>query len=130
MSAAVGDDGEEQKVVLRVYDLSNGMARTMSQQLLGMQVDIVPHTGVFVYGREWCAAERLQPHAAQPATPCIQPAMRPTRPRFFSGGIQSAPSWGMMPMHEEIVLGVTGALSSSSPSPKPQPVHRMCTACT
>ena len=57
MSAAVGDDGEEQKVVLRVYDLSNGMARTMSQQLLGMQVDIVPHTGVFVYGREWCAAE-------------------------------------------------------------------------
>ena len=48
---------DEQKVVLRVYDLSNGMARTMSQQLLGMQVDIVPHTGVFVYGREWCAAE-------------------------------------------------------------------------
>ena len=66
--------------MLRVYDLSNGMARTMSQQFLGMQVDIVPHTGVFVYGREW----------------------------FFSGGIQSAPSWGMMPVHEEIVLGQTG----------------------
>ena len=69
----------DEEVVLRVYDLSNGMARTMSQQLLGMQVDIVPHTGVFVYGREW----------------------------FFSGGIQSAPTWGMMPMHEEIVLGET-----------------------
>ena len=74
----MSDEGE--RVVLRVYDLSNGMARTMSQQFLGMQVDIVPHTGVFVYGREW----------------------------FFSGGIQSAPSWGMMPMHEEIVLGQTG----------------------
>jgi len=73
------DDAEE-KVVLRVYDLSNGMARAMSQQFLGIQVDIVPHTGVFVYGREW----------------------------FFSGGIQSAPSWGMMPVHEEIVLGQTG----------------------
>ena len=69
----------DEEGVLRVYDLSNGMARTMSQQLLGMQVDIVPHTGVFVYGREW----------------------------FFSGGIQSAPTWGMMPMHEEIVLGET-----------------------
>ena len=73
------DDADE-KVVLRVYDLSNGMARAMSQQFLGIQVDIVPHTGVFVYGREW----------------------------FFSGGIQSAPSWGMMPVHEEIVLGQTG----------------------
>ena len=82
--SALGDrrnmDDAEEKVVLRVYDLSNGMARAMSQQFLGIQVDIVPHTGVFVYGREW----------------------------FFSGGIQSAPSWGMKPVHEEIVLGQTG----------------------
>ena len=51
----------------------------MSQQLLGMQIDIVPHTGVFVFGKEY----------------------------FFSGGIQSAPNWGMMPIHEEVVLGET-----------------------
>ena len=71
-----------ERVVLRVYDLSQGMARTMSQQLVGTQIDIVPHTGVFVYGKEW----------------------------FFSGGmggIQSASSWGRMPMCEQIELGVT-----------------------
>ena len=94
MSAAVGDDGEEQKVVLRVYDLSNGMARTMSQQLLGMQVDIVPHTGVFVYGREWCAAEsggnpmqaRLQRRASSlPRVPLVPGSSRVASSRRRAG---------------------------------------------
>ena len=41
-------------VKLHVYDLSHGMAASMSMQFLGIQLDIVPHTGVVVYGR--CAA--------------------------------------------------------------------------
>ena len=71
-----------ERVTLRVYDLSQGMAAAMSQQLLGQRLDIVPHTGVFVYGKEW----------------------------FFSGsmgGIQAMPNWGMMPIHETIELGAT-----------------------
>ena len=40
-------------VVLHVYDLSRGMARAMSQPLLGFAVDIIPHTGLVVYGREY-----------------------------------------------------------------------------
>jgi hypothetical protein len=46
--------GEE--VTLHMYDLSQGMARQMSQQLLGRQVDAVYHTAVVAYGREWCAS--------------------------------------------------------------------------
>ena len=71
-----------ERVTLRVYDLSQGMAAAMSQQLLGQRLDIVPHTGVFVYGKEW----------------------------FFSGsmgGIQAMPTWGKMPIHETIELGET-----------------------
>ena len=71
-----------ERVTLRVYDLSQGMAAAMSQQLLGQRLDIVPHTGVFVYGKEW----------------------------FFSGsmgGIQAMPTWGVMPIHETIELGAT-----------------------
>ena len=33
-------------VSLHVYDLSMGMAKTMSQQILGRQIDYVPHTGI------------------------------------------------------------------------------------
>lgn len=40
-------------VVLRLYDLSHGMARELSPSLLGQQIDGIWHTGVFVYGREY-----------------------------------------------------------------------------
>jgi hypothetical protein len=40
-------------VVLRLYDLSQGMARELSPSLLGVQIDGIWHTGVFVYGREY-----------------------------------------------------------------------------
>ncbi|CEL91836.1 unnamed protein product [Vitrella brassicaformis CCMP3155] len=40
-------------VQLRVYDLSQGMARQMSLPLLGMQIDYLPHTGLHVFGREY-----------------------------------------------------------------------------
>ena len=37
------------KVQLYVYDLSQGLARTLSMQFLGVQLDIVPHTGIVVF---------------------------------------------------------------------------------
>merc|ERR1719215_1063504 len=36
-----------------VYDVSQGMAKGMSQMLLGKQIDLVPHTGIVVFGREY-----------------------------------------------------------------------------
>jgi hypothetical protein len=36
-----------------VYDVSQGMAATMSMALVGKQVDIVPHTGIVVFGKEY-----------------------------------------------------------------------------
>jgi PPPDE putative peptidase domain len=50
------------KVQLALYDLSRGMARSMSYALLGKQVDGIWHTGIIVYGKE----------------------------HFFSGGLQTA----------------------------------------
>ena len=34
-----------------VYDLSNGIARTMSMAVVGKQVDLIPHTGVVICAR-------------------------------------------------------------------------------
>lgn len=77
-------------VILRCYDLSQGMAAAMSRQLLGRQIDAIYHTGVLVFGREY----------------------------FFQGGAGSAngiasatvreveASFGMRPM-QELQLGST-----------------------
>lgn len=40
-------------VVLQVYDLSQGMARSMSRMILGKQIDGIWHTSVVVYGTEY-----------------------------------------------------------------------------
>ena len=40
-------------VKLHVYDLSGGLAKTMSQQLVGKQIDGVWHTGIVIYGKEY-----------------------------------------------------------------------------
>lgn len=40
------------KVELYVYDLSNGLARQMSLQLTGKQIDGIWHTSVVVFGME------------------------------------------------------------------------------
>jgi hypothetical protein len=73
----------EHEVKLHVYDLSGGMARTMSQTFLGIQIDIVPHTGIVCFGKEF----------------------------FYSGGIQSLPpdSFGKMylPPCQVLTLGTT-----------------------
>lgn len=40
-------------VYLRVYDMSNGMAKTFSKQLLGIELDGVWHTSIEIFGREY-----------------------------------------------------------------------------
>ncbi|EPQ54651.1 DUF862-domain-containing protein [Gloeophyllum trabeum ATCC 11539] len=40
------------KVELYVYDLSNGLAKQLSRQLTGRQIDGIWHTSVVVYGKE------------------------------------------------------------------------------
>ncbi|KAI8360613.1 PPPDE putative peptidase domain-containing protein [Mortierella sp. GBAus27b] len=42
-----------EKVTLYVYDLSQGMARNMSLNLTGRQIDAIYHTSVVVFGREF-----------------------------------------------------------------------------
>lgn len=36
-----------------VYDVSQGMAKGMSQMLVGKQIDLIPHTGIVVFGKEY-----------------------------------------------------------------------------
>ncbi|KXS17388.1 DUF862-domain-containing protein [Gonapodya prolifera JEL478] len=44
---------ESSPVLLYVYDLSQGMARLMSMQLTGRQIDAIYHTSVVAFGREY-----------------------------------------------------------------------------
>ena len=48
------------KVVLLVYDLSNGMAKLMSKALVGKQIDGIWHTSVVVYGKEYCFGHGIE----------------------------------------------------------------------
>ncbi|KAF9214006.1 hypothetical protein BGZ59_004474 [Podila verticillata] len=41
------------RVQVYLYDLSQGMARTMSLGLTGRQIDGIWHTSVIIFGREW-----------------------------------------------------------------------------
>lgn len=49
-------------VTLVIYDLSRGMARNLSAQFLGPQfaLEIIPHTGLVVYGREYFFGSGIQ----------------------------------------------------------------------
>ena len=40
-------------VTLHIYDLSQGLAKQMSKQLVGKQIDGVWHTGIVIYGKEF-----------------------------------------------------------------------------
>ena len=72
------------EVTLHVYDISQGLARTLSPMLLGRQLDLIPHTGVVIQGVEY----------------------------FYGGGIQAMPTasvplvFGLQPV-QAIRLGVT-----------------------
>ena len=77
-------------VVLRIYDMSRGMAKAMSMAVIGRQVDGIWHTGLSVYGREYFfgQAARFDQSGLQSATPQ-----------------EAAASFGMVPT--ELVLGTT-----------------------
>ena len=40
-----------EKVILALYDITNGMAKSMSMMFIGHQVDAVYHSSLIVYGR-------------------------------------------------------------------------------
>ncbi len=41
------------EVRLNIYDLSNGMAKQFSRQLVGKQIDGIYHTGIVIYNKEY-----------------------------------------------------------------------------
>jgi PPPDE putative peptidase domain len=62
----------DSRVQLLVYDLSRGMAATLSQQILGQRIDGIWHTGIQIFGVEY----------------------------FFGGGIQSSPAGIFAQQHQ------------------------------
>ncbi|CAD8105312.1 unnamed protein product [Paramecium sonneborni] len=46
-------DNKKHKVILNMYDLSQGMAKQFSPMFLGKQIDAIWHTGIVVYGKEY-----------------------------------------------------------------------------
>ena len=68
-------------VTLHLYDLSQGMARTMSMAMIGKQLDGIWHSGIAVFGVEY----------------------------FYGGGICAAPAGRAIPhlTYQEIALGET-----------------------
>ncbi|GJJ77765.1 desumoylating isopeptidase 1 [Entomortierella parvispora] len=61
-----------ERVTLFVYDLSQGMARTMSMGLMGRQIDAIYHTSVVVFGREFFYGQGIMsaiPGTTQHGTP-------------------------------------------------------------
>lgn len=61
------------QVQLAVYDLTRGMARTMSQAILGQRIDGIWHTGIVVFGYEY----------------------------YFGGGIQKT-AWGVFAQSNQL----------------------------
>ena len=49
-----------EKVELYVYDLSGGMAKTMSMGLVGKQIDGIWHTSVVIFGKEYCFGQGVE----------------------------------------------------------------------
>ena len=47
-------------VYLYVYDLSRGLAKTMSLGLVGKQIDGIWHTAVVTYGKEFAFGQGIQ----------------------------------------------------------------------
>lgn len=63
---------EGEKVVLNVYDLSQGLARQLSSTFLGKVIEGIWHTGVVVYGKEYYFGGGIQ-HSPAGETPYGKP---------------------------------------------------------
>ncbi|KAJ8318928.1 hypothetical protein KUTeg_004019 [Tegillarca granosa] len=59
-------DEESQPVKVYIYDLSKGMARSLSKAFLGKQIDGVWHTGIVVFGQEYYFGGSLGIEACPP----------------------------------------------------------------
>ncbi|KAF9546014.1 hypothetical protein EC957_010289 [Mortierella hygrophila] len=64
-----------ERVTLFVYDLSHGMARSMSLGIVGRQIDAIYHTSVVVFGREFFYGQGIM-SAIPGTTPHGQPMER------------------------------------------------------
>ncbi|RYG52999.1 hypothetical protein EON66_09190, partial [archaeon] len=53
------------EVTLHLYDLSMGMARTMSPLFIGKLIEFIPHTGVVVFGHEYFFSGGIQVRASR-----------------------------------------------------------------
>jgi hypothetical protein len=42
-----------EKVTLSLYDITGGLAKSMSMMFIGKQVDAVYHSSIVVYGKEY-----------------------------------------------------------------------------
>ena len=49
-----------EQVQLAVYDLTNGLAKTMASSLLGIELEAIYHTGVRVFGYEYFFSSGIQ----------------------------------------------------------------------
>lgn len=63
---------EGEKVMINVYDLSQGLARQLSTTLLGKAIEGIWHTGVVVYGKEYYFGGGIQ-HNSIGQTPYGKP---------------------------------------------------------
>lgn len=52
-AAAAVCEYEEGEVVAHVYDISGGMAHSSSQMIIGRYMELLPHTGIVVFGKEF-----------------------------------------------------------------------------
>eukprot|EP00035_Acanthoeca_spectabilis_P010385 m.184116 g.184116 ORF g.184116 m.184116 type:complete len:170 (-) comp15006_c2_seq3:2166-2675(-) len=82
-------------VEVYVYDLSQGMMATMSEQFLGKRLDGLWHTAVVAYGEEYYFGGGIQK-----ATPGSTPAGAPTT--VVSNGTTEVPKW----MFEQYLDGI------------------------
>lgn len=62
------------RVQCYVYDISQGMARNMSMMLIGKHVELIPHTGIVCFGKEYFFGGGIcvspQPGNCIPLKPC------------------------------------------------------------
>ena len=84
MLVAPGASATGARVELLIYDLSAGAARSLATSLLGIELEIIPHTGIAIFGSEY----------------------------YFSGGVQveaigAFSARSNLPVHKSIELGHT-----------------------